>query len=160
MYSGLAVLIVPIFDLQWVFIMLIVISIYDMYAVWKSKHMVKMAKFQAKNNLFAGLMIPYEQNKKIHLKISKKIKRTKVHNALLGGGDVAFPLIFAGVVMESLIKKGFTPQLAFFQTITISFLVTGAVIGLFVFAKKKKFYPAMPFISIACFIGYFVISLF
>ncbi|MBL7057274.1 hypothetical protein ISS09_03260, partial [Candidatus Woesearchaeota archaeon] len=122
-YSGLAVLIVPMFDLLWIIILLIVISGYDMYAVWKSKHMVKMAKFQSKSELFAGLMIPYEK-KKIHIEMPKKplVGKTKkrVKNAILGGGDVAFPLIFAGVVMETLIRQGLSLQIAFLQTCIVA----------------------------------------
>ena len=39
-------------------ILLVLISLYDMYAVWKSRHMVAMAKFQSSSNLFAGISIP------------------------------------------------------------------------------------------------------
>ncbi len=46
MYTGIAILFVPILNVFWMIILLIVISIYDAYAVWKSKHMVKMANFQ------------------------------------------------------------------------------------------------------------------
>ena len=62
-YSGIAVLIVPILDIFWVTMLLIIISFYDMFAVWKSKHMIKMAEFQTKSNVFAGIMIPYEQKR-------------------------------------------------------------------------------------------------
>jgi len=162
MYSGLAVLLVPIFDLFWVFMLLIAISLYDMYAVWKSKHMVKMAQFQAKSKLFAGLMIPYEEKKEIYLKMpqkpNKKVKK-KVKNAILGGGDVAFPLIFSGVVMETLIKNGVSLTTAFFQTSIISITTTIAIFGLFVFAKKDKFYPAMPIVTAGCTVGYLIVLL-
>ncbi|MBU1201810.1 MAG: hypothetical protein KJ583_02415 [Nanoarchaeota archaeon] len=160
MYSGLAVLVVPLFDVFWIFMLLIVISIYDMYAVWKSKHMVKMAKFQTKSKLFAGLMVPYEKNKgpKISMPSKPSLKQTgKVRNAILGGGDVAFPLIFSGVVMKALILGGLTPQIAFFKVTIISVFVTLSILGLFVFAKKDKFYPAMPFVSAGCFLGYLLV---
>ncbi|MBS3145707.1 hypothetical protein J4414_02800 [Candidatus Woesearchaeota archaeon] len=110
---------------------MILISIYDMYAVWKSKHMIKLAKFQSKLKTFAGLFIPYEKNKA----------------AILGGGDIAFPLLFAGVV---LLEKGLYPSILI---IVYSAL---ALFLLFLFGKKKKFYPAMPFISLGCFLGYLV----
>ncbi|MFH1770475.1 MAG: presenilin family intramembrane aspartyl protease [archaeon] len=161
MYSGLAVLIVPIFDLFWVFMILLAISLYDMYAVWKSKHMVKMAKFQAESKLFAGIMIPYKEHKGIELTIpvkpSLQPKRNETKNAILGGGDVAFPLIFAGVVMETLIRQGATLSTAFFQTTIISVAVTFAILGLFIFAKKDRFYPAMPVVSLGCVVGYLIV---
>jgi presenilin-like A22 family membrane protease len=163
MYSGLAVLLAPIFDLFWVFILLIAISIYDMYAVWRSKHMVKMAQFQAKSELFAGLMIPYEQKKGMKIEIPRSPElqpiKKKVRNAILGGGDVAFPLIFSAVVMENLIMKGVTVTSAFFQAAIISVAVTLAILGLFVFAKKEKFYPAMPVVTLGCVVGYLVVLL-
>lgn len=163
MYSGLAVLLVPIFDLFWVFALLIAISIYDMYAVWKSKHMVKMAQFQAKSNLFAGLMIPYKKEEGIVMKIPDKPglkpQKKKITNAILGGGDVVFPLIFAGVVMETLILQGVSTTMAFFQTTIISVTVTLSILGLFVFAKKEKFYPAMPIVTLGCVVGYLIILL-
>ena len=43
---------------------LIIISIYDIIAVWKIKHMVTLAKYQSENNLFAGAMVPYGTSKK------------------------------------------------------------------------------------------------
>lgn len=165
MYSGLAVLLTPLFhgELFWIIALLILIAIYDAFAVWKSKHMIKIAKFQAKTNLFAGLMIPYENKKGLKISLPEKpdLKQSgKVRNAILGGGDVAFPLIFSGVVMESLIKIGLSPTTAFFRTTIISFVVTLTVFGLFVFAKKNKFYPAMPFITAGCLIGYALVLIF
>lgn len=165
MYSGLAVLLAPIFDLFWAFVLLGAISLYDMYAVWKSKHMVKMAKFQAKSQLFAGLMIPYQEEKGMEIEIPAKPElgktgQKKIKNAILGGGDVAFPLIFSAVVMEDLIVKGVLPNIAFFQALVISVFVTLAILGLFMFAKKDKFYPAMPMVTAGCVLGYLVVLLF
>ena len=48
-YGGLAALIVPIINVFSAFALLIAISLYDMFAVWQSKHMVSMAKFQTKS---------------------------------------------------------------------------------------------------------------
>ena len=84
-----------------------------MYAVWKSKHMVKMAKFQTKSNIFAGLMLPYQKKTgKVVSAVTKTEKKEsaphtaiekkkELKTAILGGGDVAFPLLFAGVVLKS-----------------------------------------------------------
>ena len=40
-------------------ILLVLISIYDMIAVWKSKHMITLAKFQLDTKSFAGLAMNY-----------------------------------------------------------------------------------------------------
>ncbi|MBT3451243.1 hypothetical protein HN448_04710, partial [archaeon] len=45
-YPGIAVILIPVFNLTSISILLVAISIYDAYAVWQSKHMVKMAKAQ------------------------------------------------------------------------------------------------------------------
>ena len=142
-YGGLAVVFVPIMNLQSTFILLIAISIYDFIAVFYTKHMIKMAKFQSKAKLFAGLFIPYKLSK-----TKKKNKKTSI--AILGGGDMAFPLIFAGVAMESL---------GFLKANIIPLFAAAALTILFFMAKKKKFYPAMPFVTAGCFIGYFILSL-
>jgi len=83
------------------------------------------------------------------MKGKKKMKKVKVNLAILGGGDVAFPLIFAGVILN---KYGMTDAL-----ITIAF-TSIALLLLFTFSKKGKFYPAMPFLTAGCLVG-FLISL-
>lgn len=183
LYGGLAAFIVPNLDIKVVFILLIGISLYDMYAVWKSKHMVKMAKFQSSQKMFAGLMIPYkklkhsisEDNIKIQIeniqtsktkerseKSDKKIKdknkskqtqedTEEVKTAILGGGDIAFPLIFSGVV---LVLTG-----SFLNSIIITITTTIALALLLIKGQQNKFYPAMPFISAGCFAGYAIVWL-
>jgi len=68
----------------------------------------------------------------------------KVNIALLGGGDVVFPIILAGVVLHT---WGLIPALI------ISIGATIALGLLFYYSEKGKFYPAMPFISAGCFIA-------
>ena len=83
-------------------------------------------------------------------KLKMKNKKIKVNIAILGGGDIVFPIITAGVVMNTesvnlpfgiIFNGGILPAL---------FIVAGATLGLallFIFSEKKKFYPAMPFIT-------------
>jgi presenilin-like A22 family membrane protease len=171
MYAGIAVLLVPIFDVFWAVMLLLAISLYDMYAVWKSKHMVKMAKFQTQSNIFAGLLIPYKPGKTSsniqtntkNLRLGKSDKKSAADNktktAILGGGDVAFPLIFTGVIMESLLLQGLSKGMAFLQSSIIILTTTIALSLLFFYAKKDKFYPAMPFITAGCLIGWVIVML-
>lgn len=173
MYAGIAVFLVPMLNIFWAVILLIVISFYDLYAVFKSKHMIRMAKFQAKSKVFAGLFIPYTP-KKIDVKAeigkvvepSKSLRTAKISkqrvgrkNAILGGGDIAFPLLFTGVVMESLVIQGLSKTAALYQSLIITLTTTITLALLFFFAKKDKFYPAMPFITAGCLIGYIIIVL-
>ncbi len=160
MYAGIAVLFAPLMDVLWMAILLIIIAIYDMIAVWKSKHMVTMAKAMTKENIFAGFTIPYT-GKGISLKLRKKkeIKaKTKSTVAILGGGDVAFPLLFSGSVINYLVKVLAVPKnIAFLETLIIPIFVMIFLLILFWTAKKDKFYPAMPFVAAGAFIGFGVI---
>ena len=149
-YPGIAAVFVPILNVTTIILLLILISIYDMWAVWKSEIMQKMARYQInKLNIFGGFFIPYMPKKsKVKFQSLKKSemkkKNIKVNLAILGGGDVIFPIIAAGVFMS---QFGLLPALM---------VTLGATLGLsylFFFSKKEKFYPAMPFISVGIFLG-------
>ncbi|MFH1978148.1 MAG: presenilin family intramembrane aspartyl protease [Candidatus Aenigmatarchaeota archaeon] len=171
MYAGIALIFVPIFTIEWIIALLLVISVYDFYAVFKSKHMVSIAEFQTQSNVFAGLSIPYTIKTKTG-KLKKKIKQTKtkaqtavkekveVVEAILGGGDIAFPLLFAGVVMEGLIRTGgLSKEIAFAKALIIPIVVTIFLIGLFMYGKKGKYYPAMPVLTAGSLLGYAIVLL-
>jgi presenilin-like A22 family membrane protease len=144
-YAGIASLIVPILTLSSIVILLIIISVYDIYAVWKSKHMVKLAKFQTKTNNFAGLLIPKQKIKKAP---GVKGKKVKVKSAILGGGDITFPLLFNGVYLK------YSGDIL--GSLIIVAMCTLALAGLFYLSKKNKFYPAMPFLSLGCLLGFII----
>lgn len=153
-YGGLAALLVPVINLISVVILLILISIYDAYAVWRSKHMVTMAKFQTESKIFAGLMLPYKTIGRERVAKKKTIRHKQVEEtrtAILGGGDVAFPLLFSGVIMK-MTGSYLNP---FITTIT----ATIAIFALLMLGQKDKFYPAMPFITVGCFVGYGIVLL-
>ena len=164
-YGGIAALFVPILNLRSVTILLILISIYDMIAVWKSKHMIKLAKFQTEAKAFAGLAIPYGMKSgKTHFvktakKSEKKVNKINAKMAILGGGDIIFPLIFAGVILKILMLTN-EYYIGFLKTLIIPIIVSIALAILLIKAKKGKFYPAMPFISLGCLAGFMVIFLF
>jgi presenilin-like A22 family membrane protease len=151
-YPGIATLFVQILSPLYAIFLLILISIYDMWAVWKSGLMQKMAKFQMNElKVFGGFFIPYmtkELRDKINAaKISKnkkKLSQVKLPVAILGGGDIVFPIITAGVFFFS---YGIVPAL---------YIIFGAFAGLtylLITSEKKKFYPAMPFITSGIFLG-------
>jgi len=157
-YGGLAAIFVPIMNLFAVVILLILISVYDFFAVFKIKHMVAMAKFQTKSRVFAGLLLPYKREKeKRGIKKGVKVKKI-IKTAILGGGDIGFPLLFSGVVMKGLMLEN-SILIGFLKTLIIPVVVSIALFLLFVKGKKDKFYPAMPFLTAGCFIGYLVLLL-
>ncbi len=194
-YSGIALLLVPLFTAFWAFMLLIAFSLYDMFAVWKSKHMVKLAKFQMESNVFAGFFIPYRRTKKgIKAEVAKKpekkakeiksakmaafAKKQKAYlqkqlpkaaapgaaeestNAVLGGGDIALPMIFSGAIMEELVRmQNISKNIALLKASIIPIFAAIALFILLVKSEKGKFYPAMPFIAIGCIIGYIIVLL-
>ena len=159
-YGGLAAIFVPLFNLLSMSILLIFIVGYDAYAVWKSKHMVTLAQSQIKSKVFSGLLIPYKMGKMAGSKM-KSAKNSvtasksassvpvKVRTAILGGGDIGFPLLFAGVIMK---------EIGLWQSLLIPFFALGGLAFLLWYGDEKKFYPAMPFISAGCFVGLGVVG--
>lgn len=151
LYGGLSAMFAPVFNVFSVSILLLLIMGYDAIAVWKTKHMIKLAKFQSEAKFFAGFLIPYNPFKK---SVSgKKTSGKKLANervAILGGGDVGFTLLFAGVVFA---KYGLI-------SLIIPVMASLGLLLLLIFGNKNKFYPAMPFLGASCFIGYGLLLLF
>lgn len=173
-YPGLAVIFLPLLNVLIAGILLVAIAIYDVWAVWKSKHMIKLAKFQMEHlKIFAGFFFPYiskkdrvkiqkmraamkkrekQEKKKGKKAKGKKMKEIKVKAqiAALGGGDVAFPLIFAGTVM-----------LAYnvLAALVVVLCATLSLLYLFYISKKGKFYPAMLFLTPGCLLGLLLVLL-
>ncbi|MEK6856869.1 MAG: presenilin family intramembrane aspartyl protease [Nanoarchaeota archaeon] len=131
-YGGLAVIFVPVVNLTSIIVILFLISIYDFIAVWKTKHMIKLAKFQTRIKLFAGLLIPYGNK-----------------TAILGGGDMGFPLLFSGVLFKT---YGWN---AIITVITSAIALTYLLIK----SEKGKYYPAMPFLTVGCLLGFIIIKI-
>ena len=153
-YPGIAAVFVPILNVYTIVLLLVLISVYDAWAVWHSGIMQKMARYQIDNlKIFSGFFVPYA-SKKVKAQIKKwkntltkkqlAKKKIKVNVAILGGGDVVFPIITAGVMLTTL---------GIWSSV---FVILGATLGLaylFFFAEKKKFYPAMPFITTGILLG-------
>ncbi|OYT36276.1 hypothetical protein B6U91_01585 [Candidatus Pacearchaeota archaeon ex4484_71] len=151
-YPGIAVIFIPMLNVLYLMIFLVLISLYDAWAVWKSGIMQKMAKYQMeKVKVFGGFLLPYlskRQRKQVKVLKKKnpqllKKKKFKVTLAILGGGDIVFPIISAGVMFK------------FFGVWAAVITILGAALGLgfLLFYGKKKAYPAMPFISTGIFLA-------
>jgi|SRR3989338_1989802 len=165
-YGGLAALFVPILNIISITVVFLLFAVYDAYAVWKSKHMIKMAEFQKSEKLFAGLYFPYahgdnkntsekskEKNKTLITKGRLKAEKAEYapREAILGGGDCALPLLFLGVVM----KMTGSIYLPFIIIATSSI----SLAALFLLGEKNKYYPAIPFLAVGCYIGLGIIML-
>jgi presenilin-like A22 family membrane protease len=143
-YPGIAAIFVIMLNLWTTIILLILISIYDAWAVWKSGIMQKMAKFQINDvGIFGGFFIPYASKKvkekikllkmkyknKIPEKVAKRSK-LKVGLAILGGGDIAYTAIPVGVFFKT---TG-----SFLAALCVMFFAALALLYLFMTAEKKK----------------------
>lgn len=168
-YPGIAAVFVPILGVLGIIILLLAISLYDLWAVWRSEFMQKMAKYQINNlKFFTGFFIPYankkqksqikqikdkslkldENKREKYLEQQFKKSKIKISLAILGGGDVIFPIITAGVFLR--VYESVYPALI------ITLFATLGLLGLFIMARKGKFYPAMPFLTISMYLGMMV----
>ncbi len=161
-YPGIAVIFVPLLNIWTAIALLVAIALYDLYAVWHSGFMQKLAKFQIQQlRIFTGFFVPYVAKKdririqkiKMQRKKGRGLKevKIKVNLAILGGGDITFPLIFAGVILRAS---------GLWHALLISLIAALALFVLFILAKKGKFYPAMLFLSPACILAWLAGLLF
>lgn len=98
-------------------------AVYDMWAVWRSKKMIKMANYFVERRIFPMIAVPTAKEGRF---------------ALLGGGDLFFIIIVAVSFMKT------SPFISALTTIGM----TASVVGLFLFAKKGRMYPALPYILV------------
>ena len=127
-----------------------------------------MARYHIDNlKVFPGFFIPYLSKKdREKVKLWKRTltkrqldqKKIKVNVAILGGGDIVFPIIASGVILQTpfiSLPLGLKPFMG--GLIPALFIIFGALLGLtylfFFFSKPKKAYPAMPFITAGILIG-------
>ena len=127
---------------------LILLSIYDIIAVYKTRHMIKLFKGMAKKGAVLALILPKNFSKWFgRFEIIKP--KNKDEFVFLGTGDLALPLFFA----ISAFSLGVQFSLA---------IIFGAIVGfiadhlIFVTQKEKKPIPALPAVAVFSIMGYFV----
>lgn len=132
---------------------LVVFAIYDYIAVYKSKHMVSLAKVAMDDRLPLLFVFPGEKGVKIKdLKLGPSGEKGEKKVLLLGFGDMVFPAI---MVVSSAIY-GRTELLQF-----MLFPLVGAVIGMFflMFTKMEKPAPGLPMINAGAVSGFLLVFL-
>ncbi len=131
-YGGVVSVLVTMFNPITAFLLLILVSLYDVYSVYISKHMITLAKAQGSSGIMPGLAVSKGKD-----------------FSFLGGGDVAFPLLFAGVF----ISKPLTSLLIIFGVyLSLIFLLSQT--------EKGKYYPAMPILSVGGIAGALISMVF
>jgi len=140
MGSALGMQITP----QSIAVLFLAFAIYDFIAVYKTKHMVKMAEAMIENKSIVGFVIPHKVSD-----LSANLKGTKIKGRfmVLGGGDVIFPLIFA----VSVLQQGI---LHFFIISGFALLGLLAVFLIFISKKSRAPMPALPPIALFSILGY------
>jgi len=132
-----------------VILLFLIFSVYDFIAVYKTKHMVKMAEAMIENKAIMGLVIPQKTSN-----FTANLKKMPISGnfMILGGGDVIFPIILAVSVLNQGIAH-------FFIIIGFSLLGLLSVFLIFITKKERAPMPALPPIALSCIIGYALIKL-
>ncbi len=144
--SGIGATIGVLFEPFHIVLLLLFFSIYDFIAVYKTKHMVKMAKEMIRTKAIMGFIIPSS----FSLLLDDFSKKEKGEFAVLGGGDIAFPLFLCASVST------FSLWGAFFIAL---FSSLGVILSFYIFLKKRKPIPALPPISFFTVLGYLAFTL-
>jgi presenilin-like A22 family membrane protease len=129
-----------------VVLLLLIFSVYDFIAVYKTKHMVKMAKEMIKSHAILGFIIP--SNFKDFKESLKKVEPGGDF-LILGGGDIMFPLLLCA----SLAGKGIIDVL-----IVAVFALIGLLASFLIFSRQSNHQPipALPPIALFSILGYFL----
>lgn len=139
-------------------ILLIILAIYDIIAVYKTKHMVKMAQEMIKKRVILGIIIPekilgfrasmvdVEQDKIPVRRILKPGARAQF--MILGGGDLALPLLLISSVAVLNIWRAI---------VILIFALFGLLAMHLIFIKlKSRPMAALPPLAIFSILGYLV----
>lgn len=125
---------------------LLILSFYDILAVYVTKHMVKMAEGMVNAGAIFGFIIPLQFSG-----LKEKIEKVKPGDKfmILGSGDIALPLILAVSVLRASMAAAWMVAI---------FSVLGLFIThlLFVNQKQRRPMAALPPIAMMAIVGYLI----
>ena len=126
--------------------LLIILSIYDFIAVNITKHMIKMAKEMIEMGAILALVVPPKISD-----FKENLKEVKPGGKflILGGGDIAFPLLLCASLVPEGILNSLTVALFALFGLFFSF-------WLFTSQKIRKPIPALPPIALFSIIGFLI----
>lgn len=132
-------------------LLLLILSFYDIVAVYKTGHMVRLAENMIKSRAIFGLVIPQKfQN------WAKSLDQVRPGGEfmILGSGDAVMPLILIASVIRSLGLAG--------GLIVFLFSLLGLFLTYYLFITQKTRRPmaALPPIAVASIVGYLVALIF
>ena len=148
--SGLGIALQP----KIVVVLLIIFSIYDFIAVYKTKHMQKMVREMAAGGAILALIVPQKFSD-----FKQSLEKVKPGGKflILGGGDVVFPLLLC----SSLVPIGILNS-----SIVAIFSLIGLFVSFWIFASQpltnsgegRQPIPALPPIALFSIIGFLISS--
>lgn len=137
--GGISAIFAISLSIKYIILLLIILSIYDFVSVYKTKHMVELAKTITSSNLPLLMIFP----KKSSFSYIKSGFGGK-DAIYMGLGDIIIPGM---LIVASYIEKGF---IGFITTITGALI--GFIILMFVISKGPQ--PGLPFLNAGCIVGY------
>ena len=144
--AGVAVSLGLSFSFSTVLFLMGAFSFYDVLAVYRSSHMLKLFKGMANKGVILAIMIPQRLNK---LTIKSNEFKPGQGVFIMGTGDLAFPLFFAVSALK-------------FSIVSAWFIVGGATLGaaavyyLLNIQRSNRAMPALPPIALGSVLGYVV----
>lgn len=146
--SGISVIFGLSISVNFGLFLLVVLSFYDIVAVYVTKHMVSMAKRMIESGSVFGFLIPFNFKNFFYNKDEAQAN-IGVNFMILGSGDVALPLIFLISLLKISLK---------FAIISSVFSLLGLFLThlLFLNQERKRAMAALPPIATMTIIGYFV----
>lgn len=145
-YAGAGALFGSVLGVIPAIVLLSILAIYDVIAVYGSKHMQVLAEGAIDTDTFAGFVHPKEKQVSYEDFTEGHLDSDGGHAiGVIGGGDIIMPMIFAVSVL---------PAFGYFSAAMSSF---GAGMGLYILLEKAKdgqFYPALPAVGGGAVIGF------
>jgi len=129
-----------------VLLIFIFLSIYDIIAVYKTKHMIRAIKPMIDSKVVFGIIVPQKAKNFLFPLKDIKIGDQKEKFFLLGSGDLILPtMLSASFASTNLLKS----------VVIIFFTLLGLTMGFFVFLKlEKRSMPALPPLALGGVLGY------
>ncbi|MDP3697056.1 MAG: presenilin family intramembrane aspartyl protease [Candidatus Taylorbacteria bacterium] len=132
-------------------VLLVILSFYDIFAVYWTKHMVYMARGMIESGAIFGFVIPFEWRDFLY---HKNAARDKIGEKfmILGSGDIGLPLIMASSLAVVSLRQA---------VITALFSLAGLFLTHLIFINQSGRRPmaALPPIATLTIIGYLISQL-
>ncbi len=128
-------------------LVMVVLSVYDIVAVYYTKHMVKLAKTMLRGKVFFAMILP-DTFKNLAVRIGDV--ELKKGFSFLGTGDMVLPALFSVSVAST---QGLVATVPVIVGSVAGLLITNAI---FLRQKLKKPMPALPPIVLGCIAGYVI----